>query len=49
MKSIFHFCIEQAPFAICMSGAVALAIGGASGWDWFLFVGMLVAVHHADE
>jgi hypothetical protein len=47
MKNIMRFCIEQTPSAICMGGAVALAMGGASGW--FLFVGMLVAVHHSDD
>jgi O-antigen ligase len=49
MKSIMRFCIEQTPSAICMGGAVALAMGCASGWGWFLFVGVLVAVHHSDD
>ena len=49
MKSILRFCIEQAPAAICLGGAVALAMSGASGWGWFLFAGMLVAVHHSDD
>jgi len=49
MKSIMRFCIEQAPAAICMVGAVALAMGGVSGWGWFLFVGLLVSVSALDD
>lgn len=49
MKNIMRFCIEQTPSAICMVGAVVLASNGVSGWGWFLFVGLLVAVSNFDD
>jgi hypothetical protein len=36
--------IAQIPSAICFTGAAAIAVAGAEGWGWFLFIGFLAAV-----